>query len=190
MIPSVKEAERMLREGEKLNKGPWKEHSLAVGECARRVAGQCEGMEPEKAYILGILHDIGRRFGVTHMAHVTDGWRYLMETGYEEAARICLTHSFCDKNIESYVGNRDIPEETCIWLQAYLNEVKYDDYDLLIQLCDSIALPSGPTDLATRMNDVKSRYGYYPQAKWDRNFELKRYFEEKMGKDLYQVVKI
>lgn len=178
----------MLAEGEKMNRGPWKEHSLAVGECARKIAEQCKDMDPEKAYVLGILHDIGRRFGITHMAHVTDGWRYLMESGYDEAARISLTHSFCDKNIENYVGNMDVSEDTCKKLQAFLNMTEFDDYDLLIQLCDSIALPSGPTDLATRMNDVKARYGYYPKDKWNRNFELKRYFEEKMGKDLYQVV--
>ena len=45
------------------------------------------------------------------------------------------------------------------------------------------------SDLAEeRMNDVKSRYGYYPQDKWDRNMALKEYFEKKMGKDLYTVV--
>ena len=42
--------------------------------------------------------------------------------------------------------------------------------------------------LNERMNDVKSRYGYYPQEKWDRNIALKEYFEKKMGKPLYEVV--
>ena len=38
------------------------------------------------------------------------------------------------------------------------------------------------------MSDVKRRYGYYPQEKWDANIRLKRYFEEKTGKDIYYVV--
>ena len=37
------------------------------------------------------------------------------------------------------------------------------------------------------MEDVKNRYGSYPQAKYDKNFELKVYFEKLMGKDLYTV---
>ena len=36
------------------------------------------------------------------------------------------------------------------------------------------------------MEDVKNRYGYYPQAKYDKNTELKTYFEKLMGKDLNQ----
>lgn len=34
------------------------------------------------------------------------------------------------------------------------------------------------------MGDVKRRYGRYPQDKWDKNFEYKRYFEEKAGSSL------
>jgi len=39
------------------------------------------------------------------------------------------------------------------------------------------------------MEDVKSRYGYYPQEMWDKTVELKQYFENKMQKNLYEVVK-
>ena len=38
------------------------------------------------------------------------------------------------------------------------------------------------------MSDVKKRYGFYPQEKWDNNLKLKEHFEEKMGKDIYTVV--
>ena len=65
---------------------------------------------------------------------------------------------------------------------------EYDEYDYLIQLCDAIATAEGIVPLNERMNDVKSRYGYYPQEKWDRNIALKEYFEKKMGKPLYEVV--
>ena len=43
-------------------------------------------------------------------------------------------------------------------------------------------------DIEERMGDVKARYGMYPQAKWDRNLELKACFEEKMGMDVYEAV--
>ena len=38
------------------------------------------------------------------------------------------------------------------------------------------------------MGDVKRRYGDYPERKWNYNFELKDYFEKKMGMDLYEAV--
>ena len=38
------------------------------------------------------------------------------------------------------------------------------------------------------MLDIKNRYGSYPQDKWDSNLELRSYFEEKAGKDLYAIV--
>ena len=38
-----------------------------------------------------------------------------------------------------------------------------------------------------RMGDVKARYGYYPQDKWDANVDLMHYFEEKMGRNIYEV---
>jgi hypothetical protein len=44
-------------------------------------------------------------------------------------------------------------------------------------------------DIEVRMSDIKRRYGRYPQRKWNKNLELKRYFEEKAGVDsIYEVV--
>ena len=65
---------------------------------------------------------------------------------------------------------------------------EFDDYDKLIQLCDSIGGAEGVMDIIDRMNDVKSRYGYYDPEKWDTNLELKNYFEQLMGQDVYSSV--
>ena len=81
MIPTRSEAERLLEEAEKCNPGPWGNHSRVAAHCAERIAEACEGMDPEKAYILGLLHDIGRRFGVRHLGHVSDGFSYMMSLG-------------------------------------------------------------------------------------------------------------
>ena len=70
-------------------------------------------------------------------------------------------------------------------IESALESTAYDDYDRLIQLCDALAGSSCVMDLEDRMNDVKRRYGTYPQPKWDMNMALKEYFEEKTGKDLY-----
>lgn len=98
MYPDGKKALQLLKEAEKLNPGPWINHSRTVSHCAKKIASY-SGMDPEKAYVLGLLHDIGRRFGKRHLGHVSDGYSYMMSLGYDEAARICLTHSFNTQKI-------------------------------------------------------------------------------------------
>ena len=125
---------------------------------------------------------------MTNLAHVIDGYRFLMQLGYDEAAKICLTHSFALKDIQTYVGTADVSSEDYLEIGYLISNMEYDDYDRLIQLCDSIALPVGVVDLTTRMDDVEKRYGYYPKNKKNRHFEIKSYFEDIMRKDLYEVV--
>lgn len=187
-VLTIPMAEMILEEAFSCNPGPWKQHSEYVAECAKMIAGECGELDPEKACVLGLLHDIGRRFGVSCLAHVYDGYHYLMELGFGDAARIALTHSFNLGRIEDYIGKFDISEEKQAELISLLAGISFNDYDYLIQLCDSIAKADGIVSLEERMNDVKKRYGYYPQEKWDRNIELKQYFENKMRKDLYQAV--
>ncbi len=178
--PARDEAERLVREAEAVCPGLWGDHSRVVARCAEAIAAAC-GMDAGKAYALGLLHDIGRRFGHGHMAHVYDGYKYMLDLGYGDAARICLTHSFNTQVFEDYIGNADISEEKQAALREALASCVFDDYDRLIQLCDGIGTAEGPASLEARMGDVKRRYGRCPQDKWDRNFELKRYFEEKAG---------
>ena len=144
-------------------------------------------MDAEKAYVLGLLHDIGRKFGVRHLGHVSDGYRFMMCLGYDEVAKICLTHSFNNHTVDEYIGKLDVSGEEMEMIKTELARTVYDDYDRLIQLCDSLAGAEGVLDIEDRMNDVKKRYGFYPQKKWDSNMRLKRYFEEKMKKDIYLV---
>ena len=72
MYPDGKKALQLLKEAEKLNPGPWINHSRTVAHCAEKIASY-SGTDPEKAYVLGLLHDIGRRFGKRHLGHVSDG---------------------------------------------------------------------------------------------------------------------
>ena len=107
--------------------------------------------------------------------------------GYDEAAKICLTHSFNNHTINEYIGKFDVSDEEMKMIKTELARTVYDDYDRLIQLCDSLAGAEGVLDIEDRMNDVKKRYGFYPQDKWDSNMRLKQYFEKKMKKDIYLV---
>lgn len=188
MIPTRIEAERLLREAEKCNPGPWGNHSRVTAHCAEKIAELCDGLDVEKAYVLGLLHDIGRKFGVRHLGHVSDGYTYMMSLGYDEAAKICLTHSFNNRSANEYIGKFDTSDEELKLINTALIKVVMDDYDRLIQLCDSLAGSEGVLDIEERMNDVKKRYGRYPKKKWNSNIRLKEHFEKKTGKDIYDVV--
>ena len=187
-FPSRTIANELLRNAEKLNPGPWGNHSRTVAHCAEKIALECGNMDSEKAYVLGLLHDIGRRFGVRHLGHVSDGYTYMKVLGYKEAARICLTHSFHNQSTEEYIGKFDTSEEERELIETTLTQVIMDDYDRLIQLCDAMAGSEGVLDIEERMNDVKERYGFYPQSKWHSNMQLKVYFEEKIQRSIYDVV--
>ncbi len=187
MIPTRQEAERLLREAEKCNPGPWGNHSRVAARCAEKIAEACDGMDPGKAYILGLLHDIGRKFGTRNLGHVSDGYSYMMSLGYDEAARICLTHSFNNLTTDEYIGKFDTTEEELELIRSELGKAAVDDYDRLIQLCDAIAGSEGVMSMEDRMNDVKRRYGSYPQAKWDSNLRLKAYFEGKAHRKICEL---
>lgn len=189
-LPSLKEADEILREAEQLNPGPWVKHSLFVAQGAKLIALYCEGMDAEAAYIVGLLHDIGRRFGITNMRHSIDGYNYLIEKGYDFAGKICLTHSHPTGNIKEAFGKWDCSNEEYKFVENFLHTTEYDDYDRLIQLCDSLALPNGFTLMEKRMIDVALRHGLndYIVPKWKATFEIKHYFDNKVEKSIYDIL--
>ena len=189
MIPTREVAEKLLVEAEKSNPGPWGNHSRTTAHCAEKIAQLCDDMDANKAYILGLLHDIGRKFGVRHLGHVSDGFTYMMKLGYDEVAKICLTHSFNNQSLNEYIGKFDTTAEEYELIESQLQAVIFDEYDRLIQLCDALAGAEEVLDIELRMEDVKQRYGSYPKDKWDRNIELKKHFENKSGKNIYELVK-
>ena len=187
MLPTREEAIALVRDGLACNSGPWGRHCLTAAHCAEKIASACGDMDSEKAYILGLLHDIGRKFGTRHLGHVSDGYTYMKSLGYDEAAKICLTHSFNNHTVDEYIGKFDVSQEELTLIKTKLVETVYDEYALLIQLCDSLAGADGVLDIEERMNDVKRRYGSYPQDKWDSNIELMHYFEKRMNQNIYLV---
>lgn len=189
-VPSVKEAKLILEEGGKLNPGPWVNHSINVGKAAELIAQNCSDLNPELAYISGLLHDIGRRCGVTSMRHSIDGYNFLSHMGYHLPARICITHSFPYKNSEAVFGKWDCSDEEFKFVDQFLNKIEFDDYDKLIQLCDALALPTGFCLIEKRMIDVALRHGLndYILPKWKETFKIQKYFEELIGKSLYSVL--
>ena len=93
MFPNAEIALQELKRAGEFNSGPWVKHAAHVAAAAKILAG-ASGLNPEKAFVCGQLHDIGRRTGVAAMRHIRDGYDYAAARGWNEVARICLTHSF------------------------------------------------------------------------------------------------
>lgn len=188
MMPTIELAEELLSDALQSNPGPWGSHSRVAAHCAKAIASRCMDLDEDKAYILGLLHDIGRKFGVRHLGHISDGYSYMKALGYDEVAQICLTHSFHDQSLDEYIGRIDTSREETELIIRSLKEVRLTDYDRLIQLCDALAGSERVLDIEERMLDVKNRYGTYPQSKWDSNLRLKEYFEAKANGNIYEIV--
>ena len=188
MIPTREEAKKLLAEAETHNPGAWARHSEVVAFCAERIAQACPDLDAEKAYVLGLLHDIGRRVGIVNIPkHVYEGYKYAMEKGWDEVARVCMTHSYPLMK-EEFGYELQTEEEQAI--KEYIINCEADDYDKLIQICDALATDYGFVILEKRFVDVTRRYGImetYIQG-WDITFRNKEYFEEKMGCSIYDVL--
>ena len=117
---TIAQAQQELQLAAQMNPGPWEQHSMVTAENARRIAEKVPGMDPDKAYIMGLLHDIGRRAGVTGMLHLIDGYNYMMQLDEPEVAVICLTHSFASQNIE-LCDALSLPTGACIMEKRFVD---------------------------------------------------------------------
>ncbi len=188
MLPSAQVALEELNIAGRMNPGPWVKHSENVGIAARNIAEKIPDMDPDKAYVVGLLHDIGRRVGIVDIpTHVYEGYKYCMARGWDEAAHVCMTHSYrLMKEEFDYEPSTD--QEKAI--KEYILNTEADDYDKLIQICDSLATDYGFVILEKRFVDVTRRYGIMEDyiKGWDVSFKIKEDFEERMGCSIYDVL--
>ena len=189
-FPSRHEAEIILQKGYDENPGPWVGHCKITARAAETIAGKC-GMDVERAYVSGLLHDVGYsefRDYKGRSCHVVLGHDKMLLSGYGAIARICLSHSFPLKNIGAYGGKdtnwNESEKENII---RFLSETDFDDYDKLIQLCDSLASGESVCLMDKRMMGVVRRHGFseFTVKKWEATFSLKDYFDNLCGENLY-----
>ncbi|MBQ3273508.1 MAG: HD domain-containing protein [Solobacterium sp.] len=183
-IPSREEAESILAAALEKNPGKWGAHSRKAAVSAEAI-GRAAGLDPDRCYVSGLLHDIGRFKGQVQLAHIYHGWKYMEECGYPLIGRVCLTHSFAMQKLTAYGGAFDLTAEQIEEMRAALESIVYDDYDRLIQLCDNISGASGIMRMEDRIADIAARYHHYPEEKRNRTLALVDYFNKKTGSDIY-----
>ena len=202
MVPSLSQAESYLAEGSRRNPGPWVSHSRfaaqAMSNLARALLNQKSAdpryadLDPDRAYVLGLLHDIGRREGVFGMRHIVDGYRFLEAQGYPSAGRVCLTHSFPDKTWIAGASGWDGTPAELEFVRDYIQGLEYTIYDRLVQLADAVCLPGGFVLMEMRMVDVALRYGMGTNApishfvrRWKAFFAIKEEIEKDINDSIY-----
>jgi hypothetical protein len=109
---------------------------------------------------MALLHDIGRSTGGPHVAdvrHVLDGYRSMLERGFDDSARICLTHSFPIKQTDAFAGPWDCPGEEKQFVQDYLDRTEYTGYGQYVSPSPVIRRRVRGTGLPLRWADALER---------------------------------
>ena len=187
---NCKTAELELERAETLNPGAWAAHSRFVALACKNIASYCNNLSSDKAYCFGLLHDIGRYAGISSEKHLIDGYRFCMERGWEKAAQICISHAFMIQDIKTSIGTFDMSEDDYQFMDNFIKNAIYDDYDRLVQLCDALALPTGFCLLEKRFVDVAIRYGTPPVTveRWKKILEIKDLFETRINRSIYELL--
>jgi len=188
MLPTKEEGGQLLDWAHELNPGAWANHSRVVARAAETIADKC-GLNTHRAYVSGLLHDIGRYEGIRELHHVYTGYELLRNKGYDQIAEICLSHSFPYQNINEYFGKNDCTSEETEIITSFLSSVVYNDYDKLIQLCDAIGTAAGVSLIEVRVMDVIRRHGFNNLTlnKIEAIFTLKTHFDKLCNLNVYDL---
>lgn len=166
-------------------------HTMGVGMSARLLATRISGLDPEKAFVLGLLHDYGKKYNEKAVGfHGLIGYLELTEMGYHMAARICLTHTFPNKDfdLKNFPSYPISDLEQC---KSILDNVEYDDYDRIIQLCDLFFEGLQLTTLEKRIEGKRQRYNLGSdevQLLTTEAYFLRDYFTNKIGDDVLKIL--
>lgn len=168
-------------------------HTLGVAKAAEAIASHIPDMDCDKAYILGLLHDYGKRISerTEGRFHGREGFEAMMEMGYPEVAKICLTHTFPNKNFSD--EEFSYPQEWRDWSRKTLADIEYNDYDYLIALCDKFFEGMSMVSISKRVKGIVQRYGLdLSQEKilFEGAVRLKDYFDRKTGCNIYDILGI
>ena len=168
-------------------------HYLRVAQNAREIAECVPHLNPEKAYIMGLVHDYGqaeerqnkKRF------HGLAGYESLMAMGYDEAARACLVHSFFEWEEITPERYHSYDKECILKCAKLLKERPFDDYDRLIHLADLTVTGYKATSLEMRFEYLAATYRINEMMIKDKFLmacRLKHYFDDLCHRNVYDIL--
>lgn len=205
---NIKQAQQMVDDVQKrwvaLGRNPdtlymYNNHIQGVAKVARTIAEKWGTIDPEQAYISGLLHDIAK---IDESPESMKG-RFHGIMGYEllcdiapNVARACLLHEFPYNRVDIYknkfLGNQKDVDFTLNYVEK--NPLK--DEDLLIQLSDAMANKDGIVTLEQRLAAFQNRQGYEAMLRTNTTvpaegiklyLDIKDYFDNKIGMNVYDL---
>lgn len=168
----------------------WKQHSYLVAQGAACIAARLSGGDAEKAFALGLLHDIGKARDYRGKKHALEGYRLLMEQGYSAAAYAALTHDFPVKAFDIHRQEALLTDEEVEFVVSVLDPYDYTLFDRIVQVCDAISMPQGFVLMEKRMMTAVLRYGLSESMKQIIHAAYKNmaFIEERLGCSVYAVL--
>ncbi|MDR1207856.1 MAG: HD domain-containing protein [Holosporales bacterium] len=171
-------------------------HSGLVARAAFCIAQKTGNMDPAFAHACGLFHDIAKlRLPKEKMyKHPLLGHAIMKDAGRPDIAKICLTHSFPNKNASEYIlfyCKGDVVEAEAI--RQKLKDVEYDFAVQLIQLCDKISGHDRYLTIEQKRAFYLKKYGFaadFIDRIYDDFFEIKRVVDSLIGEDLYAFLNI
>lgn len=150
------------------NDSNWIGHSLQEARLCSIIASK-SGLDQDKAFRLGILHDYGRKY-TQSFRHVVEGFEKLSDLGYYEESIGCLTHSFIngnyfacynpskdyivDENLNAITVNEEL-KKTDVY--QFLSRYYYTDYDRILNIADLMATHAEIISPENRILDIEKR---------------------------------
>lgn len=169
----------------------WRAHSFGVARLAEKIAARTSFMDPYRAYVSGLLHDIGKRWNEygENTFHPLSGYHYMSAFGFKEVARTCLTHSFLVRGSRKNLMPN--PDNLVAEAARLVRPLRYDDYDRLIQLCDWLNDCGTDCTIEFRARSLIRRYSELPERRTmvlaDAAQRLKARFDRVCGGDIYEI---
>ena len=173
--------------------GTSRAHHKNVALCAEKIASAC-GLDIERAYVQGLMHDYGEVAERTmpDTFHGTFGYDALMDVGYNEVARTCLTHSFW----EGVYDEKYFPSYNLKEIKRAINiisDIGINEYDRLVQISDMLSSGFNIMPVEKRVDIIVNKYKLPKELiflKKQKAGELKAYFDKKCGCDIYDILGI
>lgn len=160
-------------------KEPWELHCFNVASISEKIAREIDGLDPEYAFIYGLVHDIGRKLEQGRKnpkSHPVVGYKFLTEgenygKGYEQIAMSCLTHTFPELEDITIVPGMCHPD----WQKKERNFDEIDSfiyeklkiysptiYDKIVLLADLMSGNNTTITIETRLRNAYARFGDKP----------------------------
>lgn len=198
--PDIKEAMRLWEDGIRRRReddgfvyeDEYRFHTMNIAAFCRLLASKIPGLNIEKAYICGLLHDYGKKYDERKIKrfHGLLGYLEMMDMGYPDIARICISHTFPVRNFDfSYYPS--YPQTDLEFARSILDQIRYDDYDRLVQYCDLFLEALKIMKPADRIKNICKRYNLTNQENRYLNENaafLKKYFDEKCAQDTFSLL--